>query len=128
MHHIVKSDVCPLGNRLTRCDTNRYIGQIFIGVWKGSKFQGLIESPFRSIGETDSWDLVAVDVEAYNRDGAALSKAGGRASVGAKTKIEAFKVEGLYPCALYELNIGVQSERAELEQVDRASGAGLLWW
>ena len=125
--HIVKSNVGSLGNWFTGSNTNGDVFQVFVRVWEGCKFQWLVLSPLRSVGEADSWNLLVVDVEACDREGPTLGKAFSGASIGAEAKVETLKVERFYTWASDELSVGVQSKGPKLEKVNRASCAGLVW-
>lgn len=125
--HIVKGNVGSLGNRFAGCNTNGDVFQVFVRVWKGCKFQRLVLSSLRSVGEADSGNLLVVDVEACNREGPTLSKAFSGASIGAEAKVETLEVERCYAWASHELSVGVQGEGAKLEKVNWAGGASLVW-
>ena len=125
--HIVKSNVSSLSNRFTGCNANGNIFQVFVRVWKGCEFQGLVLRSLRGIGEADGRDLLVVDVEACHREGPALSKALSSASIGAETKVETLKVERFDAWPSHELSVCVQGDGAKLEKVNRASSAGMVW-
>ena len=125
MLDIVKSDISPLRHRFARRNTNRDVLQPFVARELGEP-QGLIESRLGCVREAEGRRLGPVGVETYNGEGAALRKAGGGAGVGAEAVVEAGKVEGRDAGASHELDVRVQGEGTQLEEVDRASGAGLL--
>ena len=126
MHNIVKSNISPLRDRFARRDTNGDVLEVLVARELGEP-QGLIESRLGGVREAEGGRLGAVDVETHDGEGAALCEAGGGAGVGAEAVVEAGKVERRDAGASHELYVRVQSEVTQLEKVDRASGAGLLW-
>ena len=115
MLQVVKSNVGALGDRGAGCNTNAYIGEIFVRVRKWRELQWLVASAFGRVGKADARDLNAIQVEACDGYGTALCKASGRASVRAQTEVEALKVESFYPWTPDELSVCVECELTKLE-------------
>lgn len=126
VHNIVKSDISPLGDRFASRNANGDVLEVRVAGEFGEP-QGLIESRLGGVREAESGRLGAVDVETHNGEGAALCEAGGAAGVGAEAVVEAGEVERRDAWTPHELHVRVQGEVTQLEKVDRASGASLLW-
>lgn len=125
MLHIVESDISPLGDRFASRDTDRDILETRVARELGEP-QRLVKGGLGGVGEAKGGRLGAVGVEADDGEGAALGEAGSGARVGAEAEVKAGKVEGRDGRASHELDVRVQSEGAQLEEVDWTGGAGLL--
>ena len=126
MYNIVKSNISPLRDRFACRNTNGDVLEVFVAGELG-KPQGLIESSLGGVREADGWRLGTIGVETHDGEGAALCEAGGGAGIGAEAVVKAGKVERRDAWASHELYVRVQGEGTQLEKVDGASGASLLW-
>ena len=125
MLHVVQRDVSSLRDGLAGRDTNGHVLKVRVA-WEFAEPQWLVEGCLGGVREADRWCLGAIGVEADDGKGAALCEAGGGAGVGAEAVPQAREVEGRDAGASHELSVSVQSEVAQLEEVDWTGSAGLL--
>lgn len=126
MHDIIQNNVRPLRDGRARRDPNAHVLQILVAVRELAEGQGLVLGTLGRVRQADRGDLLAVDVEADDGEGAALGQPFGGARVGAEAVVEARQVEGLDAWPALELGVGVERHLTELEEVDRAGGSRLV--
>lgn len=126
MLDIVKSDVSALGNRLATGDSKSDVLQVLVRRREFGEDQVGVESLVRDVRESRDRQLLVVNGVSHNAENTRLGKACSGAGVGAEAEPEAVEVERLDARAGDGLSVGVESQLAELEEIEGAGGTCVL--